>query len=71
MAAALLLLTSVAALAQRASGGPFGLATFDKTPPHVGDKAPGFALQDEAGKIVKLSEFRGKSLVVLQFGAIT
>ena len=30
----------------------------------VGKKAPGFALQDEAGKVVKLSDFKGKRVVV-------
>jgi peroxiredoxin Q/BCP len=30
----------------------------------VGKKAPQFALPDEAGKIVKLSDFKGRRLVV-------
>jgi thioredoxin-dependent peroxiredoxin len=30
----------------------------------VGKKAPDFALEDEAGKVVKLSDFRGKKVVV-------
>ena len=33
----------------------------------VGDAAPDFTLVDTAGKQVKLSEFRGKSNVVLAF----
>lgn len=33
----------------------------------VGDMAPDFTLVDTAGKQVKLSEFRGKSNVVLAF----
>jgi peroxiredoxin len=33
----------------------------------VGDIAPDFTLVDTAGKQVKLSEFRGKSNVVLAF----
>ena len=33
----------------------------------VGDVAPDFTLVDTAGKQVKLSEFRGKSNVVLAF----
>jgi peroxiredoxin Q/BCP len=30
----------------------------------VGKKAPDFALEDEAGNVVKLSDFKGKRLVV-------
>jgi peroxiredoxin Q/BCP len=30
----------------------------------VGRKAPEFALQDEAGNVVKLSDFKGKRVVV-------
>lgn len=30
----------------------------------VGRKAPGFALPDEDGKVVKLSDFAGRRLVV-------
>jgi peroxiredoxin Q/BCP len=30
----------------------------------VGKKAPEFALQDEAGNVVKLSDFKGKRVVV-------
>jgi len=30
----------------------------------VGKKAPEFALQDEAGNVVKLSDLRGKRVVV-------
>ncbi len=33
----------------------------------VGDVAPDFTLSDTAGKKVKLSDFRGKSNVVLAF----
>jgi peroxiredoxin Q/BCP len=30
----------------------------------VGKKAPDFALEDEAGNVVKLSDFKGKRVVV-------
>ncbi len=30
----------------------------------VGKKAPGFELPDEAGNVVKLSDFKGKRVVV-------
>ena len=30
----------------------------------VGRKAPEFALEDEAGQVVKLSDFKGKRVVV-------
>ena len=33
----------------------------------VGDRAPDFALQDQNGKTVKLSDFTGKKTVVLAF----
>lgn len=33
----------------------------------VGDRAPEFALSDQNGSLVKLSDFRGKKNVVLAF----
>lgn len=33
----------------------------------VGDKAPDFTLADQAGKPVRLADFRGKSNVVIAF----
>ena len=33
----------------------------------VGDRAPDFALQDQKGNTVRLSDFRGKKAVVLAF----
>ena len=33
----------------------------------VGDRAPGFALHDQNGKTVRLSDFSGKKTVVLAF----
>jgi len=33
----------------------------------VGDRAPDFALQDQNGKTVRLSDFSGKKAVVLAF----
>jgi peroxiredoxin Q/BCP len=35
--------------------------------PRVGDPAPDFSLVDQNGKVVRLSDFRGKSNVVLAF----
>ncbi|HUM12910.1 MAG TPA: thioredoxin-dependent thiol peroxidase [Myxococcaceae bacterium] len=32
--------------------------------PDVGDKAPAFSLEDQSGKTVKLSDFKGKSVVL-------
>jgi len=34
---------------------------------NVGDEAPDFELADSAGKVYKLSDFRGKKAVVLEF----
>lgn len=33
----------------------------------VGDEAPDFELSDSKGKVYKLSDFRGKNAVVLEF----
>ena len=32
--------------------------------PDVGDKAPAFSLEDQSGKTVKLSDFKGKTVVL-------
>jgi peroxiredoxin Q/BCP len=34
---------------------------------NVGDEAPDFELSDSAGKVYKLSDFRGKKAVILEF----
>ncbi len=49
--------------------GAFGQATTvaQTTKLKVGDMAPDFTLSDTAGQKVKLSDFRGKSNVVLAF----
>ena len=39
--------------------------------PEPGDEAPGFELQSLAGEIVKLSDFKGNSNVVITFGSAT
>jgi len=39
----------------------------DGEPPKVGDKAPDFALPDQNGRTIRLSDFRGKKTVVLAF----
>ena len=36
-------------------------------PLRVGETAPEFALEDQNGRLVKLSDFRGKSTIVLAF----
>ncbi len=58
----------VAALCAVASANLFGQ---NVQPPHtflkVGDTAPDFTLPSTAGGTVKLSDFRGKSAVVLAF----
>ena len=33
----------------------------------VGDKAPAFSLEDQSGKTVKLSDFKGKTVVLAFF----
>jgi len=42
-------------------------ALVQAAPLKVGDKAPEFALADQEGRVVKLSDFRGKKSVVLAF----
>ena len=37
----------------------------------VGSQAPDFALKDLDGRVVSLSDFRGRKHVVLEFGNIT
>jgi AhpC/TSA family len=50
----------ILALAMAAGGGSGG-------PPRVGQAAPDFALQDQNGRMVRLSDFRGRKTVVLAF----
>ena len=40
---------------------------YSKAELKVGDRAPDFALPDQIGKIVRLSDFSGKKTVVLAF----
>ncbi len=46
-------------------GLPFLL--YSKAELRVGDRAPNFALPDQEGDTVRLSDFRGKNTVVLAF----
>jgi cytochrome oxidase Cu insertion factor (SCO1/SenC/PrrC family) len=43
------------------------LPLYSKAELKVGDRAPDFALQDQNGKMVRLSDFTGKKTVVLAF----
>lgn len=59
--------TSVKASAStgKASAKASSAASGKATPmPVAGDKAPGFALADDAGRTVSLADFRGKTLIV-------
>lgn len=38
-----------------------------KTALKLGDRAPDFALADQNGDVIELSDFRGKKIVVLAF----
>ena len=40
---------------------------YSKAELKVGDRAPNFALQDQNGKTVRLSDFSGKKTIVLAF----
>jgi hypothetical protein len=40
---------------------------FQGTPVEVGDQAPDFELSDANGRVYRLSDFRGRSAVVLEF----
>jgi len=40
---------------------------YSKAELRVGDRAPNFALSDQKGDTVRLSDFRGKKTVVLAF----
>lgn len=55
--ATILLVGSISALAQNAPTPP-------TTGLKIGDKAPDFTLTDTQGKAVKLSDFRGKTVVL-------
>ncbi len=45
--------------------------TFAQTKPLVGDLAPDFVLHDLNGKEARLSEWRGRRPVVIEFGSYT
>ena len=65
----LLLMTATANSAQSALGPKdgAGLPPADLTRIKVGDAAPDFTLEDQDGKPVTLSAYRGKQTVVLVF----
>ena len=44
-----------------------GVVAGEGEPPRVGDRAPDFALADQTGATVRLSDFRAKKSVVLAF----
>jgi peroxiredoxin Q/BCP len=43
------------------------LSLISKAGLRVGERAPDFALRDQKGKTVRLSDFSGKNIVVLAF----
>lgn len=70
VAAFLLVLGGGPPLAVAATLGPMdgnGLAPTDLERVTVGDLAPDFTLEDENGKPITLSQFRGKKYVILVF----
>lgn len=54
----------------RRSEAAAGLREF-KTAPRAGEDAPDFDLPTTDGQRIRLSQFRGKKHVVLEFGSIT
>ncbi len=59
--------SSVAALLVVASVFIDGGLSLAEVSVNVGDEAPDFELSDSDGKVYKLSDFRGKNAVVLEF----
>lgn len=72
-AAAIACLLAVAALAPPPHGGRAGRGRgrWAKPPVKVGEAVPDFALKDVEGNTVKPADFKGKSILVLEFGACT
>lgn len=46
---------------------PFGYPFQEESTVSVGDEAPEFELEDASGRTYRLSDFRGKNAVVLEF----
>ena len=69
-AAVVACLLAAAALAPPPHGGR-GRGRWAAPPVKVGEALPDFALKDVEGNTVKPADFKGKSILVLEFGACT
>ena len=70
LAFALLLLVSPQGLSAQAALGPVDgvvLSPYELNRVLPGDMAPDFRLQDQAGKVHQLSQYRGKNVVLVMY----